>query len=87
MSTTETIEMAEAPCGGRGRPKGTVDKSPRKRVNFRPQDFIQAAGKAGYEKVRINIDNNGNTTLEISHGDSPDGAKGERNEWDEVLKE
>jgi hypothetical protein len=84
---TDIILAAEAPRETKGRPKGTTDKAPRKPPKFKPEGVVREAVRAGY-KVRMTIDSDGKITLEMGQaGDSPDGEKGERNEWDALGDE
>jgi hypothetical protein len=83
MSSTDTIEATEKRRqGGRG-----PDKAPRKppKTKFRPMDAIEAAGKAGFGKVRMTIDGD-KITLEMGQGgDLPAEDRGEPNECDAIL--
>lgn len=83
MSTTDTIGAAEKRRQGQRGP----DKAPRKppKPKFQPLDAIEAAGRAGFGKVRITVDG-GKMTVEMGQGgDLPDENKGEQNECDAIL--
>ena len=85
MSTIDTIGAAEKRRQGQRGP----DKAPRKppKPKFQPLDAIEAAGRAGFGKVRITVDG-GKMTVEMGQGgDLPDENKGETNEWDTLIKD
>lgn len=82
MSEIETIEATDEP---RRRGQRGPDKVPRRPAKFRPQDAIQAAGKAGYGKVRMTVDSDGKITLEMGKAADLPAENGEQNEWDARL--
>jgi hypothetical protein len=84
MSTTDTIQATERRRQGQRGP----DKAPRKppKPKFRPEEAIEAAGRAGFGKVRLTIDG-GKMTVEMGQGgDLPADDRGEKNEWDTLIK-
>jgi hypothetical protein len=63
------------------------DRGPRRlRPKFSANQAIEAAGKAGFDKVRMTIDSDGKITLEMGQAGEPDDKEGQE-QWELKRKE